>query len=95
MNKVIRMFWHNQNEHPKELVEIQNIWKEKADAYGDIGSCVCGAGFCFKYKKQNYKMCPISMWQGSCSWEASVPEIKQMLIDIGCTEVYFEYGNLD
>lgn len=93
--EVIKMYGQDFDNPPEELLDIQYIWREKANAYGDVGSCVLGAGFNFKYKGLYYKMYPISIWQGSCSWEASVPEITQMLNDIGCTDVYFEWGNMD
>jgi hypothetical protein len=40
-------------------------------------------------------MQPQSRWQGSVTWEASVPEITQRLKDLGCENVYFEYGRMD
>lgn len=82
-------------EIPPELLEIQEDWKAKADAYGDVGSCVMGAGFEFTYQGQDYKMPPTTCWQGSCSWEAFVPEIRKRLEEIGATEIRFDYGNMD
>lgn len=80
---------------PPELLEIQEDWKAKADAYGDEGSCVLGAGFEFTYQGQDYKMRPTTRWQGSCSWEVFVPEIQKRLEEIGATDIRFDYGNMD
>ena len=52
---------------PKELWEISEKWRELADAEGDVGSCVMGAGFIFKYQKKWYFLIPRSRWQGSIS----------------------------
>lgn len=80
---------------PPELLEIQKEWAEKANDYGDIGSCVLGAKFTFDYKGQSYEMPPISRWQGSCSWEAFVPEVKEKLTNIGAVNIKFNCGFLD
>lgn len=80
---------------PPELLEIQEDWKSRADAYGDVGSSVLGAGFEFTYQGQDYKMPPTTRWQGSCSWEVFVPEIRKRLEKIGATNIYFEYGRMD
>ncbi len=80
---------------PQELIEIQQRWKEKAEAYGDVGSCVIGAGFVFTYKGKQYKMPPISRWQGSCSWEAFNHEVEAELVALGCTDVFYHPGRLD
>lgn len=80
---------------PPELVNIQQEWAEKANAYGDIGSCVLGAGFEFTYNGKQYKMPPASKWQGSCSWEASKDETWIRLAEIGATDIRYERGNMD
>jgi len=80
---------------PQPLLHIQSIWKEKADAYGDIGSCVLGAGFHFTYEDREYIMPPNSRWQGSVSWEHCVEEIQSLLTDAGATSIRFEWGNMD
>lgn len=80
---------------PPELVQIQQEWAEKANAYGDVGSCVIGEGFEFTYNGKDYKMPPASRWQGSCSWEAFVDETTAALVEIGATDIRFNYGVLD
>ena len=80
---------------PNTLLRIQNVWKEKADAYGDVGSCVLGAGFHFTFEGKRYIMPPTSRWQGSVSWEHFVPEIQAMLEEAGATSIRFEYGDMD
>lgn len=80
---------------PAELLNIQQVWRQKADEYGDVGSCVVGAGFVFTYKGQKYKMPPISKWQGSISWEHCIDEILEMLRNAGCEDIQYDYGILD
>lgn len=80
---------------PPELLKIQQEWAEKANAYGDVGSCVLGAGFNFTYQGKQYKMPPTSRWQGSCSWEAFVPEVTEALKNVGATDIDFAYGFMD
>ena len=80
---------------PEKLVAIQQLWKEKADRYGDVGSCVLGAGFSFAYEGQKYFMAPTSCWQGSISWEHCKDEIEAMLEDAGATGIFYEWGNMD
>jgi hypothetical protein len=80
---------------PEPLLNIQQIWRDKANAYGDVGSCVIGAGFHFSYKGNEYIMPPISCWQGSVSWEHFVPEIQSMLSETGAENIRFEYGMMD
>lgn len=80
---------------PPELREIQQEWSDRANAYGDSGSCVIGAGFTFKYKGKNYKMLPCCRWQGSISWEHCYKEIQAKIEALGATGVYFEWGNMD
>lgn len=59
------MIYPDHNDAPSELLNVQQIWKEKADRHGNSGSCVIGAGFVFQYKDKMYKMPPISKWQGN------------------------------
>jgi len=40
-------------------------------------------------------MSPSFQYQGSVVWEASRDLIKQLLYDAGCTDVFFEWGNMD
>jgi hypothetical protein len=77
------------------LKDIQAYWKRKSDAFGDVGSCVLGAGFEFTYKNKKYFMPPTSKWQGSISWEHCKDEIRQKLEDIGCKNIYYHWGRMD
>lgn len=91
----IRIYYNNTEDIPDELREIMNIWWQLSEKTGDIGSCVMGAGFKFKYKNILYFMSACSPWQGSCSWEAHVDHIRGQLEKIGATEIYYDYGVLD
>lgn len=80
---------------PAELKNIMDWWYEKSTETGDVGSCVIGAGFNLVYGGVPYFMCACSPWQGNISWETHVDEVRQMLRDIGATDVYFDYGTMD
>ena len=71
------------------------IWYNLSLKEGDKGSCVLGAGFRFEWKNNSYFMGACSPWQGSLSWEAHTDTIKQMLIDIGATDIYYDWGRMD
>jgi len=83
------------NEFPQELIDISAVWTRFARGVGDVGSCVLGAGFLFKYNKKWYFMHPRSPFQGSCSWERNIGEIEMMLNDLGCTDIKYDWGNMD
>lgn len=74
---------------PDKLLRIQNTWAEWAREYGDVGSCVLGAGFEFDYEGQRYKMPPTGPWQGSCSWEASRNQVEELLKEAGATNIRY------
>lgn len=80
---------------PKELIDVQLWWKESADAYGDRGSAVLGAGFEFEYQGRPYFMPPTSSWQGSSSWEAFVSQVKEKLVAIGAKAIHYHWGRMD
>lgn len=80
---------------PQVLVEIQATWAEWAREYGDVGSCVLGAGFEFDYEGKRYKMPPIGPWQGSCSWEAGKDQIEERLKAAGATNIQYHWGVMD
>lgn len=81
---------------PDELIRlIMKIWYELSKAYGDVGGCVIGAYLEFVYKDKKYRMMPQSPYQGSCSWESGVEIVKNILKEIGSTDIYFNYGRLD
>lgn len=92
---VERIGLYNRNYAPYVLREIMDFWLRSATAYGDEGSCVIGAGFEFDFEGKPYWMPAQSPYQGSLSWEASEGEVKQRLIDAGCTNVIYHWGNMD
>ena len=85
----------NMEDTPKELWEISEKWRELANKEGDVGSCVLGAGFVFKYQKKWYFMFPRSKWQGSISWETHIETIRVDLEALGVTDLRYEWGNMD
>ena len=89
------IYLYNEDLIPQEIKPISEEWTKLANDYGDVGSCVLGAGFLFKFKGEKYKLPPRSRWQGSCSWEIFVPQIKEKLQEIGCTELWFDWGIMD
>ena len=70
-------------------------WRNRSREYGDVGSCVLGAGFKFTYDGTPYFMSAQSPWQGCCSWESSIDYIKSKLEAMGCTDIRYNYGTLD
>lgn len=80
---------------PPELEAIRAEWAKRENEYGDVGSCVLGAGFTFKFKGRYYKMPPQGHFQGSCSWEASKDDIQSLLVEAGCEELQYHWGNMD
>jgi hypothetical protein len=83
----------------RELLDIQALWTARNEEYvrkhGNIGTCVLGAGFTFTYKDTPYEMIPRAGYQGSITWEASVPEMTERLKGLGCENVVFHWGNMD
>lgn len=92
---VIELYYFAKHQYPKELALIMSIWYNWSKEEGDEGSCVIGAGFKFKYEGKQYFMNACSPYQGSLSWEYSVPDVKKLLEEIGATEIYFDYGRMD
>ncbi|MGG1598515.1 hypothetical protein [Paenibacillus naphthalenovorans] len=80
---------------PQEVIDVQLWWKQKAEAYGDKGSCVIGAGFEFKYEGEHYFMPPVSGWQGSGSWEHCKDEVQEKLEAIGAQDIRYHWGLID
>ena len=80
---------------PQELRTISEWWSQQSEAYGDVGSCVLGAGFKFRYQEKLYFMPPFSRWQGSCSWEASKDQVKEKLVAVGAVEIEYKWGVMD
>lgn len=88
------IYRHKGNVIP-ELQTIMDEWYKMSSEYGDIGSCVIGAGFEFTYKGNSYFMSPCSPYQGSCSWESGVNYVRKSLESIGATDIHYNYGCLD
>lgn len=85
---------NNLDEYP-DIKKIVNIWREYQSKIGDVGSCVIGAGFQMTKNGQEYFLSPCSRYQGSISWETNIKEIKNLLIEAGYQNIYFNYGNMD
>lgn len=85
----------NSKDVPAELKNIMLAWYELSKKVGDKGSCVIGAGYYFKYFGCPYFMSACSPYQGSLSWESCLEPVKNMLINIGATDIRYDYGRLD
>ncbi|MBF0410952.1 MAG: hypothetical protein HQM10_26650 [Candidatus Riflebacteria bacterium] len=81
-------------DHP-ELYALAKEWGEKANKYGDKGSCVRGAGFSFKWKGKTAFLSPICHTQGSLSWEHCKEEIESKLKELGATDIDYKWGMMD
>lgn len=82
-------------DNPPALQAIMDTWYELSKEVGDQGSCVIGAGFEFEWQGDKYFMSACSPWQGSISWETHIDTIRTMLENIGTTNIYYKWGNLD
>ena len=80
---------------PIALMEIMKSWYLLSKETGDKGCCVIGAGMMFEYNGKSYKMAPCSPWQGENSWTPHVETVKEMLRNIGATDIYYDYGRMD
>ena len=92
--QVIRLYFGNFL-NPRELDEIMFAWYNLSKEVGDKGSCVLGAGFEFEWQGDKYFMPACSPYQGSISWETPKDKIQAMLENIGATNIYYKWGNLD
>ena len=77
------------------LRAIADFWYDLARIYGNKGSCVLGAGFRFVYENKKYKLSSCSPYYASLSWEHDVDLIKKCLEHIGCTNIHYDWGNMD
>lgn len=80
---------------PACLQKINDAWDQFARDHGDEGSCVIGAGFNFRFQGLRWRMTPSGPWQGSISWETSVPKIRAMLHEAGADDIGYDWGDLD
>ena len=92
--RVIRLYFGNFL-NPRELDDIMLTWYNLSKEVGDKGSCVLGAGFEFEWRGDKYFMPACSPYQGSISWETPKDKIWQMLEEVGATEIYYKWGNMD
>lgn len=83
------------NEIPVELRLVDHLWSTLQKEEGDVGSCVLGASLNFTYKDEKYEMPPLGPWQGSLSWERSLPTIMDYLQKLGATDIRYNPGRLD
>ena len=93
--RTIYLYRYNRMENPSELQSIMDEWFVLSSLVGDKGSCVLGAGFEFEWEDDKYFMCACSPHQGSISWEEPKDKIQKMLEDIGATNIYYKWGNMD
>lgn len=89
------IFIHLNSDTLPELKEIMQTWHDLAKAYGDVGSCVIGAGIKFRYQGGNYFMQQCSPWQGSVSWEHTMDKPMEMLRVIGAEDVAYYPGRMN
>ena len=88
------IYHHKENVLP-ELKEIMRKWYELSTETGDCGCCVIGEGMTFDYKGKEYKMAACSPYQGEGSWIPHVEVVKEMLKDIGATNIVWNCGRMD
>lgn len=93
--KPVELYMGNIDTAPSQLQEIMRKWFELAAATGDNGCFVVEAGFTFTYQKTAYLLRPCSPYQGNLSWEEHIPIIQNMLEEIGCTDIHYDYGVMD
>ena len=82
-------------DYPRELDNVMNYWREESRKVGDIGACTLGEYIQFDYKGNTYRMSSQSPYQGDWSWREPIPRVKEMLENMGATEIYVNNGRLD
>ena len=72
--------------------EINNIFKNVNDEYGDSGSCVLG----YEMFLNGHKFCN-QPWQGSVSCDVFYGKVKKYLISQGVSpeDIRIDYGRMD
>jgi hypothetical protein len=93
--ETIQLYRWNREANPSELQSIMDEWFVQSSMVGDKGSCVLGAGFTFEWRGDKYFMNACSPYQGSISWEEPKDKIRNMLEEVGATEIYYKWGNMD
>jgi hypothetical protein len=89
------IYLYRGNNNPFELQTIMDEWFVLSELVGDEGSCVLGAGFDFEWQGNKYFMPACSPYQGSISWETHKDRVQRALEDIGATNIYYRWGNMD
>lgn len=91
----IYITWENMAAIPAALRVIDQIWTDNQNAQIDRGSCVIGAALEFDYEGIHYEMPPLGRYQGSLTWEDSLPEIERLLKTAGATNIRYNPGRMD
>lgn len=91
--KPVRLY--RPDDAPDKIADIMRKYHELSEAVGDVGACTIGEYIEFRYNKILYRMSPQTPYQGDISWRTPLPEVREMLIDIGATEIHVNYGRLD
>ena len=87
--------WLGCDDVPSMLQDVMQIWWDMAYHYGDRGSCVIGAGFQFDYIGVRYDMSAPSPYQGSMCWEYCRDVVEKILVNIGATNIEYDWGIMD
>lgn len=101
---------YKQNELPELQPIINNarqLWREECEIagakYGDVGTCVIGAGFEVPVIPKGYRksrmvtiLSPreVCRYQGSIIWEHSMDKIRSFLKSQGI-EAHYNWGRMD
>lgn len=82
--------------YPSELDGIMRIWTAYSKAMGrHEGACIIGEKVCFNYKGKKYEMLNQSIYQGEEHYRKGAELAKELLDDLGATEIYINMGMLD
>ena len=77
------------------LDKVMSTWYNLSAKAGDHGGCTIGEYLQFDYKGSTYRMSSQTPYQGELSWQIPLPEIKQMLTDMGAENIHVNYGHAD
>ena len=93
-------------QHIQDILDARKLWAQRCAEYvvkhGDVGTCVTGAGIAVDYLpprrrksvEKTILRVPDTAAQGSCTWEASVPEVIEFLRARGI-EAHYKCGWMD
>jgi len=82
-------------DYPKELDTIMQLWYDLGQTVGDQGLCAIGYKMSFRYKDVDYDMSPVTGFQGEYSHVKWVDTIKNLLSNLGATNIHWDCGRLD